>query len=369
MGKWLGTAILIVALAACSFTVSETPAGTGTTPSATTDSAAVPTTVPGDEQTSAPSTAEARTLTGRLIFADDLSGIQQYDLATRTLSTLFLPPSRAVTRTLSVSPDGTQIVVAYAPPPPEDNALQFGFTDLYVMPTDGSSTLVPLLTGDSDQEVFFLPSWSPDGAYLYYSHIVPDPENEGASRHQMERMAYPDGEPEVLMIGGFSPRLSADGSKMVYVRFDPNRLHDELMIANPDGSDPKSLLSNNLFSAIDAPQFTPDGEFVLFSAVTSDASLNGYAPPPPFNVLAWLTGAQVVKAHTVPSDIWRVSSEGGRATQLTTLYGINLWPEFSPEGTQIALLSSSRIYLMNPDGSDLTPILDEGASGTMDWIP
>lgn len=362
MRRRLGVAILILALAACSFTVSETSGGTPAAPPANT---AAPTSSAGEQMAS---TVEALNLTGRLIFADDIMGVQQYDFATGALTTLFQPPPRAVTRTLAVSPDGVQIVVAYAPPPPEDNALQFGFTDLYVMPTDGSSEPVPLLQGDSDQEIFFLPSWSPNGAYLYYSHIVPDPDNEGKSMHQMERMAYPGGEREVLMVGGFSPRLSADGSRMVYVKYDPDRLHDELMVANPDGTEPRSLLSNNLFSAIDAPLFTPDGEYVLFSAVTSDAGMNGYAPPPPINVLAWLIGAQVVKAHTVPSDIWRVPVEGGRATQITHLYGINLWPEFSPDGTRIALLSLSRIYLMNPDGSNMTSLLNDGASGTMAWI-
>lgn len=358
---WIGAAVLVVALTACSFTVSETPAGTSTA-----DGAASQT--PAGDQSSAESTVEAQSLMGRLIFADDLDGIQQYDFATGLVTTLYQPPEKGLTRTLSVSPDGSLIVVAYAPPPPEDDALQFGFTNLYVMPTDASSDPVPLLQGEFGKELFFLPSWSPDGVYLYYSHIVPDPNNEGASQHQMERIVYPDGEPEVLATGAFSARLSADGSQMVYVKYDPNRLHDELMIANPDGSDSRPLLSNNLFSAIDAPQFSPDGDFVYFSAVTSDENLNGYDPPPPINVLAWLTGAQVVKAHSVPSDIWRVPAEGGRAVQVTFLYGINLWPEFSPDGTRMALLSTAGVYLLNPDGSNVTTLLTDGASGTMAWI-
>ncbi|MFN8565598.1 MAG: hypothetical protein U0703_29090 [Anaerolineae bacterium] len=274
-----------------------------------------------------------------------------------------------MTRTLAVSPDGARRSWSPMRRRPRSQEMPSSSGSPILRDADRcSSEPVPAKRGrDSDQEIFFLPSVARRRA-TYYSHIVPDPDNEGKSVHQMERMAYPGGEREVLMVGGFSPRLSVDGSRMVYVKYDPDRLHDELMVANPDGTEPRSLLSNNLFSAIDAPLFTPDGEYVLFSAVTSDAGMNGYAPPPPINVLAWLTGAQIVKAHTVPSDIWRVPVEGGRATQITHLYGINLWPEFSPDGTHIALLSLSRIYLMNPDGSNMTSLLNDGASGTMAWI-
>jgi Tol biopolymer transport system component len=362
MRTWIGAAIISIALAACSVTETDSPA---------TRNPAVQT---GETATSAESTAdgesqEPSSLTGRLIFADDVRGVQQYDFATGDITTIFEPADHAITRNLSVSPDGTQIAFSYAPPPPDDNSLQFGFTDLYTMPVDGSTDPVPLLEGDNESELFFLPSWSNDGTYLYYSHIVPNPDEEGASLVRIERLIYPDGEPEVLVTNGFSPRFSPDGTKMVYVARDRETNRDDVFVANADGTDPINILDNNLFLAIDSPLFTPDGESVIISAVTSD--VEGKSDDAPFyvDILDWLLGAQVVEAHTVPSDLWILPATGGLATQITHIYAVNLWPEFSPDGETLALLSVSRIYLMNPDGTNVTTLLDEGASGTMDWIP
>ncbi|MEK7327154.1 MAG: hypothetical protein AAB217_18070, partial [Chloroflexota bacterium] len=77
-------------------------------------------------------------LTGQLVFTQGVDGIEKLDLATGQRETLFKPPEDAWLTSASVSPDGAQIVLAYAPPPPEGQ-IQFGYTGLYQMPADGSA--------------------------------------------------------------------------------------------------------------------------------------------------------------------------------------------------------------------------------------
>ena len=366
MRRWIVVFMIIIGLlAACTVSVSEAPPST---PLPSAENTAVETAIT-QADVNDETTASDSSLTGRIIFADDLKGIQQYDFASNELSTLFQPPARAVTRNLAVSPDGKVILFSYAPPPPEEDSLQFGFTDLYTMPVDGSSEPTALLEGDEGSELFFLPAWSPDGTYIYYSHILPNPDGEGSIR-QIERMAYPDGEADVIVSDGFSSKLSDDGIKLVYVvpNLDANR--DDLFVSNPDGTGAVSIIENNFFSAIDAPIFTPDGEYVIFSAVVSgNEQMRGNPTRTVAAILDYLMGVQTVKAHSVPSDLWQVPVTGGRPTQITFLAAINMWPEFSPDGQKLAVLSSTRIHIMNPDGSGREVLLNEGASGTMDWVP
>lgn len=360
-----GLIVIALILVSCRVTVSNAPAASpSAAPSATSVSD-----VASDTPTPESEADDSAALEGRLIFADDFRGVMVYDFATGEVTTLFEPESGALTRTLAASPDGSQVLIQYAPPPPEDDMMQFGFTDLYIMPSDGSAEPEPFLQGEPGEEIYYLPSWSPDGQYVYYSHIVPDPDEEGASRRQLERIAYPQGEPEVLVINAFSPQLSSDGTKMVYVVYDEDTQRDEVVIANLDGSEPLVLLENNLFSAIDAPAFSPDDSLVLFSAVTSDQEGSNSQPSLVMAFMDLLLGVRRARAHSVPSDIWVVPSSGGRATQITRLYGVNLWPAFSPDGEKLALLSNIRIYLMDPDGGNVVTLLDEGASGTMSWVP
>ena len=55
-------------------------------------------------------------------------------------------------------------------------------------------------------------------------------------------------------------------------------------------------------------------------------------------------------------DLWKVSSQGGEAKQLTTFKGLELFPRFSPDGRQIAfsgMYSGNRqIYVIPSQGGE-----------------
>ncbi len=193
------------------------------------------------------------------------------------------------------------IVMAYAPP--KDPSLQSVNTDLYVMPADGSAPPQALLQRADAKEDFFNPVWSADGHYVYYSHLIPDSTSSRKYtnfKYDLERVAYPNGQPQILIDDAFWPRLSPDGTHLAYVSFVPATNSNDLYLANVDGSNAKLVMPAGSFFAVDAPVFSVDGQMLLFSAV-------GDAQPPAASWLDQLLGVQVAEAHNVPSDWWRVS--------------------------------------------------------------
>jgi Tol biopolymer transport system component len=78
----------------------------------------------------------------------------------------------------------------------------------------------------------------------------------------------------------------------------------------------------------------------------------------------------VVKAHSVPSDWWVVPVAGGDPQRLTKIQTINLFASISPDRRHIASLSGEGLFVMDPDGSNLTRLLlDSSMHGTIAWIP
>jgi Tol biopolymer transport system component len=69
-------------------------------------------------------------------------------------------------------------------------------------------------------------------------------------------------------------------------------------------------------------------------------------------------------------DIYIMDSDGSNPISLTkTPEHDEVFPAFSPNGSQICFSRDSRLYVMNADGSDLTPLTDEHLSGQCDWSP
>jgi len=82
-------------------------------------------------------------------------------------------------------------------------------------------------------------------------------------------------------------------------------------------------------------------------------------------------GVRIAKAHTVPSDWFSVPVTGGEITQLTNIQTTNLFASFAPDGEHIASHSTSGIFVMTPDGSELTMLVpnSQAVPGTVSWIP
>ncbi len=179
-------------------------------------------------------------------------------------------------------------------------------------------------------------------------------------------MAYPAGDPQTVIDGGFWPSLSSDGGRLVYASVDPITAKNKLFVSNADGSQGREvpIEGGPAKGIIDAPMFLQGDRTILFSA-----------PPPQQQVLAptWsdrVLGISVVSAHAaIPSDWWSVPIDGGAPQRLTQLNAFALSASLSPDGRYVASFSSDGIFVMQPDGTGLTSIVEAGAGipGTISW--
>lgn len=338
----------------------STPGGTlPASPSTPEDSQTDPSTE--NDATGADFSWAGRGLTGRLLLlfmSGESDQLVEFSFETGEQNVIYTFPTGSLISAAEFSPDGSEIVLAYSP----DDGSPFGYFGIYVMPADGSADPRPILDFRENLESLFFPTWSPDGSYLYYSRIRP---GEFGNQTLVERVSYPDGEPELLVEDAFWQRLSPDGSRMAFLSWDiiDNPDVNELYIANPDGSSPTRVITQNGFSLVDAPTFSADSRHLLFS-VPEEL---------PTNSLSWLdrlTGVRIARAHNVPSDWWIVPISGGEPKRLTELFTTGLFGEFSPNGTQIASLFVLGLFVMNSDGTDILFIpVGSVPYGTLDWAP
>ncbi len=309
-------------------------------------------------------------LQGQLLFlttlSDGLQALVSFDLNTGELSTLYKTEPKAWVLSLSVAMDASGVLVSYAPPPPAEKP-SYGYTDLYMLKPDGR--MEPLLQRTQDVEALFGALLTPGMDYVYYSYFFADSTAPSGFRYHVYRVGYPTGTPEVVVENAFWERLSPDGTKLAYVTFD-GRDFDELIVTDADGSNPIRALDPAEFPTVDAPFFSPDNQYLYFSAVSE--------PTPALSWWEKLMGVQIAfarsatrnTAHTVPSDFWRVSLVDGSITQITQLKDQGMFGTFSPDGKMIAFISATGLYVMHPDASGLVKLIDSASLyGNVEWIP
>lgn len=349
--------LAVFVLYSCSISINQSPS-------------ASPTSLPDGQ--SSPSSANklpvswsSLNLSGKLVYIAANSttsrvGVHSLDLDTGDILTIFQLPQGAFVEAAAVSPDLRTLILSYSPP---IDAPYGGQTSLYRMPLDGSKPPQLLIVPQKENELYSQPAWSPDGKYVYFVYIY----YETTVTYEIMRMAYPDGKPEKLIDQALWPRVSDDGSLLVYVAREPSSGENALFFAHADGTDARQVTLNDLPVPfiIDTPMFAQDNESIIFS---SPLGLKAAAP-------SWmdrLLGVQVALANgSLPSDWWSVPITGGRPNQLTNLQTYSLYGMFSPDKKHIASYSLNGIFVMNPDGTEVTMVVQDvgGIPGTVDWIP
>ena len=311
-------------------------------------------------------------LTGSLVHisppvAGDVSffiSIRKLDLMTGELMPVFTTTGDDWIYYVSVSPDARQLIMSYKPTTQNSTASSQA---LYFIPIDGAAPPQLLFSPPTPDDQYVHAEWSPDGEYIYYAHHNSNHRLPGRLDpvYDIFRMRYPDGQPEKIAENAFWPRISSDSTTLVYVSINPDSGKNELYLADADGSNTRRIMlsGSSAPEIIDAPIFSPDGEHVIFSA-----------PPPPQayqpNWFEKLMGIRAAKAHSIPSDWWSVPVTGGAPIRLTQLQTIRLCASLSPDKKHMASLSGDGIFVMDPQGSNLTQLLfDPGVSGTVSWIP
>ena len=204
---------------------------------------------------------------------------------------------------------------------------------------------------------------------MYFSHILYQGTSKNGAQSQnidIYRMAYPEGSVTKIASQAFWTNVSADSTHITYVSIDPKDGTNKLYVADPDGANARQVMMSAKWvpSYIDAPIFLPDGQSILYSAV----SLTQSSAP---TWLEKLLGVTVASAHSLPSDWWTVPMTGGTPTQLTHIQTTGLFASISADKKYIACISGMGLFVMNPDGTGLTTLVNNsgGVPGTITWIP
>ena len=296
-----------------------------------------------------------------LTFSEAGQTVVIFDLGTGRLAPVFIAPENTWVLSASVNPDRSDVLLSYAPVPPEGES-QFGYTDLYRLSADGA--LSPLLERTEAVESFFSAFYSNSGAEVFFSWFVLDESVDYGFRYHVNRLEVVTGSWSTIAEDAFWQTVSPDDAHLAYVTLDPNAATDapaEMRIAPSGGGGFDTVLDPAQFPTVDAPFFSPDGRYLYFSAVSET--------PPALTWLDRLMGVTPVSAHNVPSDWWRVDLETGQTGQVSRVFDQGMFGDFSPEGDRIAFISSTGLWIINPDGSGLVQVI-EGRSfyGNIEWV-
>lgn len=272
----------------------------------------------------------------------------------------------------SWSPDGSKIAF---------ESDRDGNYDIYVVEPDGSS--FRRLTRHRADDMG--PAWSPDGAKIAFAS-----NRDGRSRIHMMNA---DGSEQTTITdesGGddYEPVWSPDGSRIAFVSIAPPCVElpcGELHVMNADGSS-----RIRLGGGYD-PHWSPDGTTILYVAtwssldtvskwiqvVTADGTEQtrlldgGWQPDLSPN------GSRVVFSYHEPwesSRIYMMNANGSGLTRVTdsSEFTFDDEPAWSPDGTRIAFVSNplghDEIYVMNGDGTEQTRLTaSPGANEPPTW--
>ncbi len=321
-------------------------------------------------ETPAPDTWSKFGLPGSLIFIiynSNGNQLVRLDLTTGKMTLIFQTVENAQLNAAWLSPDGKQLVVVYAPPP--DNSGNFFFSDLYLLPPDGSGSLKAIIPGPLPDDAYYNPAWAPDGQSLYATHFHRgDGTKDNPDSYSLVKVTL-DGKTTPVLKGAIWPVLSPDGSQIAYLSASLDNPQNDLYLTDLQGANPKSLVAPGTFTTEDYHLFSPDGKNLYFSAVnptalTRPGQNNG-------SFAKWwdkLFGTEIVAAHNLPSDFYKLSLAGGAPTRLTTIQETGLAGAFSPDGQHLALLTQSNLYVLNPDGSGMLKLLGLTGFGTVQWV-
>ncbi len=184
----------------------------------------------------------------------------------------------------------------------------------------------------STDDVFEAPNWMRDGQALIY--------NSGGHLYQFDLETKT---PALIDTGDVIHNnndhvLSFDGSMLAISSQSAKEHHSVVYTVPVTGGQPK--------------QITPTGP----------SYLHGWSPDGKFLVFTGMRGGVY--------DIYRVPTEGGEETRLTTELGLDDGPEYTPDGEYIYFNSvrsgRMQIWRMKPDGSDQEQLTDDAYNN---WFP
>ena len=192
------------------------------------------------------------------------------------------------------------------------------------------------LVGTSNASEATLPRHKGEIAFSTYSGGTPNIYVMNADGTRQKRITdFGDG-------GALEPAWSPDGKTIAFVNSRQSTGKMNISVLGADGT-LRELQSHSSQSF--GPTWSPDGTKLAVSSLR-----------PPANTLR---------------DIYIMDSDGSNPINLTeTPERDEVFPGFSPNSSRICFSRDSGLYLMNADGSDLTPLANKHIlSGPCDWSP
>jgi WD40 repeat protein len=257
----------------------------------------------------------------------------------------------------SVNPDGsqpTQLTIGLNPSwSPDGKKLAFddragGNPDIYSADADGSNRIRLSSTPGYDEH----PSWSPDGtkiAFSYHDYSQNSPHGifvmdaDGSNRRAVTN--GPD----------YDPAWSPDGSKIAFSRVrEGNPVSQDIFVVDAATGAHLTRLFHEGFVYSDFPDWSPDGTKIVFAHTPAGSSW-----PPCVGY----------------GQIYVIGADGSNPAALTDEPSLcpngDLTPAWSPDGSTIAFLRLSTVYLVGADGTNLR-LLTSGLAaewGGTAWQP
>jgi len=116
-------------------------------------------------------------------------------------------------------------------------------------------------TSNPDFEYTIQPEWSPDGSQILFSLSAGEPRG-------VSIMKSSGSNPQIIIPFGTDPHWSANGNQITYINFDTTKVRknqEQIYIANLDGSNFKKITNlKDTFFNIHEPSLSQDGEKIVF---------------------------------------------------------------------------------------------------------
>ncbi|HZQ34300.1 MAG TPA: hypothetical protein VFD32_00090 [Dehalococcoidia bacterium] len=324
--------------------------------------------------TASPGTAPAAAARGSTgsepAFAGGLLITRDRSLALRDLQsgkerTLFTAPEGAFATFPAWAPDGRRFAFAVATPFSGAPGANWG-SDLYLAEQPGAPPRRIWQHPTPGDDVDSL-QWTPDGAALLFAEARLVYDSAGDVQGQsfdLMRLQLAGGAAQPLVRNASDADLCPDGSRMVYVAFDPTtNARGALMLADGMGQHPAAIVTPRPEAqSFMYPRLSPDCRRIVFAAANATGARR---PPMP------LAGGpkRLALTHGSPWEIWTVNADGSGLARLTHLAEDEPFPQWSADGGRLLVLGTNALYELNVDGSGLRQLATPGAShGQIAWL-
>jgi TolB protein len=275
------------------------------------------------------------------------------------------------------SPDGRQMVFY---------SHRGGRIDLYIMNAEGQGVRRLVESGGADP----YPAWSRDGQWIAFASL--QPRLTGIYR------VHPDGS-DLKRLTDFRASLiawSPDSQRIAFISDCDNNC--DIYLMNADGSHLRQLTKSGEFDVF--PVWSPDSQRMAFMS-NRDGNLEVYVMDADCDETLHLTGCDAyrltnnrgfdgfpdwspdgrqiafssdrdgnLEIYTLPADCYLQAAGCPEGTRLTRQQGNDVGVAWSPDGSQLIFMSGLDIEVMNADGSGLRRLAHAVSRGqALLWRP